>query len=460
MENKELGQLEKDVIERYLGRKDYVVRVEKDKDKKWIIKVYYKGIQSFFVKGDNLKLNVSMFTIKGQKDDFDELNDKEKKLLNEINAHFEIGFRTNDNNNYKYRFKIEHSSSEGNYNRNKANKIYDEIEKAIDKILGSNTDKVFNIIKNKVITDYLYFNYSGKIDYDSLIKLSKVCVTNTAGDKGKEAGIHMIDMNEKVVLNGDINFEKIDKLMEGRINIYNGADPYKKREKEYQQTLINKMFVELDNKSENKEINLLKKGPFNKNTYPFLMEFNFYEDVKTDRNAHSKKGRVDNVFIKDNKVLFVEIKIDIDVIVGKNGIHKHLIDILNGIEKNNEFIEELNMYIKNYNEGIGYIPEKERYKVDEILNEKEIEFSIICGYPKGKIGVVKKKIDDCYYISAKEAGVENKDDKSYEKYLNMTIAELRNELEKNKVKCVTSIYLVDENYEQFDLYPVKEEGVL
>lgn len=47
-----------------------------------------------------------------------------------------------------------------------------------------------------------------------------------------------------------------------------------------------------------------------------------------------KSGRIDNILIKDNKLVFIEAKVDVNVILGTNGIHKHLDDMYKWISDN------------------------------------------------------------------------------------------------------------------------------
>lgn len=454
MDLKKMGQLERKVIEKYLGRKNYVVRIEKDK--KWEIKVYYDGIQSFSVKNGKINLNVAMFTLKGQKENFDELKEDEKKLLDKIYAQFKIGFKSRKTkiktcykDKYDFYFKVEHSSNEENYNSKAAKEKYIKIKEVIQKEFASSME-----IEIRGCIDYLFFNGS-EINYDKLIKITKVGIENTTGRNGKDAGIKKIAMNEQIVLSEPIDFDIINKIMEKRIAKYNGADTAEKR---YQQKLMNMMYEQIEKKKENKNLNLFEKGPFNKNTYPFLMEYNFYEAPIQKKKRYHKKGRIDNVFIKDNKVLFVELKMDTKAINNTNGIHKHLIDVLNGIRKNKEFIDELNVAIDEYNESVNDTSKKGKYKIANITNKNEIEFAIICGYTKGKKDIVEAEIDKYYYQPAKQAKVEEKDKEYNSIYLNKSIDQLRKELENEKeIKCRTFIYLADENYNNFDLYIPKNE---
>ena len=79
----------------------------------------------------------------------------------------------------------------------------------------------------------------------------------------------------------------------------------------FQQNLM----VKMNKAKTGKDISILNKEPFNKNTHAFLMEYNFYEASYIEKTRQSKKGRVDNYLLNLNmmKMLLGEVMESIDI---------------------------------------------------------------------------------------------------------------------------------------------------
>lgn len=253
--------------------------------------------------------------------------------------------------------------------------------------------------------------------------------------------------------------------MENRIKTYNfgvlleeDKEEYiDNNEKIYQQLLMNKMF----DKNEREQLFKVDNCPF-KDSNAYEMEYNLYDANRTNRKQKTKKGRVDNIFISGNKILFTELKYDEKVIGGTNGIHKHLIDLINGFEKNDEALSEIYDYVCDYNDVLTYINDKEEYIIKNVkrFNDKEVEkeFIIICGYSNSKRDVVYNELERVYPLTGKNAGVE----KSYEIFLDnkkINLEDMTTEwlisLLKNRYHCETKIFIVDNNYTKFEIYQKK-----
>lgn len=463
--------LEEIVIRKYLNDENYVVRIEKEKvrDKKnnkitykgnFIVKVYYQGIESFIVKNNKLFLNTAMFTIKGNKS-FSPVTNDDITYLKEKGFKFQIGFKSSgkirQDTNKKYYLKIEPSNNIELYNGN-IKKINEEMQEMLEIVKKYKKDAVH--LEDANHTNYFLFD-NNEIEYDKLIDLTKKLINKTT----KNESIHKIECNERIVSPENINekdLKKINKILEKKQKEYNKADKKLYGEKVFQQNLM----VEMNKAKSGKDRSILKKEPFNENTHPFLMEYNFYEASIIEKKRESKKGRVDNLFIKDNKILFVELKYDEKVIGGSHGIHRHLIDIYNSSKKNKKFREEIFDDVKIYNEGLKKY--NKDYKKYQIAVKKEnfdqnIEFAIICGYSNGKKEIVKQKIDEIknktfidlvnsHEIQKSEYEKQKKAlGKKDERLLNMTVIALIKEMKHiDGFKCDVSLYLSDENYKNIE----------
>lgn len=473
--NLSISDVAKQVIKRYVGKKDYVVRIrvnKKDPKHKVEIIVYYDGRKSFEVKGNKLILDGAYFFAKGNKE-FSSPMETEIACLTTLGFSFKMGRRINSANpyykdGYRHRIFVEPSSaekgSEGYYDN-----YQEEIKRRMEVILETlkkYDDNFIHVYDNETRINNFYTKTSDNtINYFELAELLNIGIDNTVPQKG----IKKIDFNEKMVGSArtytEVEYRIIDAIMEDRIESYNfglaldeeDRDEYvDKSEKTYQQLLMNKMF----DKNERENLLAADNCPF-KDSYAYEMEYNLYAANRTDRKQGTKKGRVDNIFINSNKILFTELKYDEKVIGDTNGIHKHLIDLINGFEKNDEALSEIYGYVCDYNDVLTCINGKEEYLIKNVkrFNEREIEkeFIIICGYSKGNRDKVLNELKRIYPLTGKDKDIGIK--KEYELFIDdekinlekLTGKELVSML-KDRYNCETKIYLVDDNYTKFEIY--------
>ena len=105
-----IKEIDKEVVERYLGKKDYVVRIRLDKDKTNLkIIVYYDGRKAFEVSSSKLVLDDAYFFLKGNKTF--ELPDRDCiNKLQELGFSFTMGSDKHYKDGYRYRIEVEPSS--------------------------------------------------------------------------------------------------------------------------------------------------------------------------------------------------------------------------------------------------------------------------------------------------------------------------------------------------------------
>ena len=228
---------------------------------------------------------------------------------------------------YKYRIFVEPSSaeenSEGNYDNYKE-EIKEKMANILESLKGYDDDFIHVYDPETNINSFYTKTIDNNIDYFELDKLLQIGIENTV----KQKGIKKIRFNEKLVGSKrtytEVEYRIIDAIMEDRIESYNfgialdedDSDAYvDKSEKTYQQLLMNKMFDE----DERKKLLDVDNCPF-KESCAYEMEYNLYAANRNRRKQGTKKGRVDNIFINGNKILFTELKYDEDVIDGKNSI--------------------------------------------------------------------------------------------------------------------------------------------
>jgi len=472
-----ISKVARQVIERYVGKKDYVVRIrvnKKDKNNKVEIIVYYDGRKSFEVKGDKLALDGAYFFLKGNKE-FNSPTEMEIEILKALGFSFKMGSEVKSNNplhkeGYKYRFYVEPSSAKEE-NKNSYSNFKEEIKEKMDIIknaLKTFDEEIYHVCDEDNINSFYTKKSDTTIDYFELQKILEVGIKNTVEQKG----IKKIKLNEKMegtkTSYTETEYQIIDAIMKERIKAYNDGltqeleqeddEEYivEKNEKSYQQLLMNKMF----DKEERNKLLAVDNCPF-KNSSAYEMEYHLYSDNRKNRNRKTKKGRVDNIFIDCNKVLFTELKYNEKVIDGTNGIHKHLIDLINGFEKNKEALEEIYDYVCDYNEVLSYFENKNEFIIPDVDRFKDEaaqkEFVIICGYHNDdKRKDVYDKLEKIYPLTGTEAGVK----KEYEIELDGEKIHLENQttewlitLLKNRYNCETKIFLVDNDYTKFETYP-------
>lgn len=452
-----IREIDKEIIERYLGKKDYVVRIRLDKDKTNLkIIVYYDGRKAFEVSSGKLILDDAYFFLKGNKS-FELPNVDCINKLKELGFSFTMGSRIGKidkhyKDGYRYRVKVDSSSNTVLYLSNEMS--IEEKMNIILRGLKNIKEEVVHYFDDETLTNYFYIK-DKSVDYFDFIKLQEVGISNTA----LQEGIKKIDFNEKIISfrnsYSEEEYDALEKIVKERILAYNKSED-DTSEKSYQQRLMNKMF----DREEKEKLFKTDYCPF-LNSNAFEMEYNLFEDIRSTRLSTSNKGRVDNIFIKGDKILFIELKYDEDVIGGTNGIHKHLIDLINGFEKNKEALEEIYDYVCDYNEVLYHFENKYEFIIDDAKRFYDIdaskEFIIICGYSKGNRDNVLNKLKEIYQLSGKDKNKRVVIEKEYELVIDgkrIHLEELTGKelvsLLKDRYNCETKIYLVDDNYTEFD----------
>lgn len=465
----QFSELEKQVIERYLGKQDYVVRIRlDDKTKKKLdIKVYYEGRKVFDVSGNKFVLDSSYFFKK--KKEFKMPDEECIEKLTSLGFKFTIGSVLKSSNEfyhkrYKYRLKVEASSagetSEAYYDKNK-DKIDENMSKILELVKTYFKDTVRYFDEETKCNNFYINATNNEISYYNLQNILNEGLKLTLN----QSGIKKIDIGEKIVCDRksftESEYDILEEVIRERIKAYNTGKIIEDlveendedievslSEKTYQQILMNKMF----DVNQREKLLEVKNCPF-KGSTAFEMEYMLYAENRENKVRSTKKGRVDNIFINGNEVIFTEIKFDEDVIDGTNGIHKHLIDLINGFNGNDEALSEVYDYVCDYNEVLENFESKEHLIINGAKRyteeECEREFVIICGYSKGNDNNVLNKIKTVYQMTGKEAGV-LKEYKFKDKKLEELFCYELVDILKNEFNCNVNIYLVDDGYTKFD----------
>ena len=285
----------------------------------------------------------------------------------------------------------------------------------------------------------------------------------------------------------DSSFNAMMDIMKRRAKIYAGlAETYENdfsktrsdSEKGFQQTLVSKMSnIEGRQQMANKPL-----SPFSENDIPFEMEYTFYasnkkiekeseekideennqdetgnEDVRSQKN---KKGRIDNIFIdfKNQEVKFVELKIDDGVIGGTNGIHKHLLDMANGLKKNTKFKTEFSKIVNNRYEILNDYGIETEYDMDiknppTLSTNFTFSYHIICGYTESKDIVIERfnSIKNFMILDKNVVEAVSDENKKYTNYETF-IEKLRNDNTTNQKKNTSNQYIRELLYFTIDGY--------
>ncbi len=469
------------------------------------VKVYYKGVKLFDFYNGAIILNVSLFLPNyTNADDLMELACANKiteiKPYQKVNDDYEslktIGFKLEYASN---KFKLPFSTSEKGVDKLKNAQRIKENLQAIVPI--DDFTEYFPRNKGEAKGYCLTINKEESIDLEKAFKLKLLCYTQTGFKLKKEndeylktkepTGFQSLQVNfrlKETAFDYSTSFDTLMDIMTRRAEIYAGLagnydnDFAKTRtdsEKSFQQTLVSKMATKIGRK----DMAQASLSPFTKNDIPFEMEFTFYasnKDLKKEseqeideennqdetipengRSRENKKGRIDNIFIdfEHKKVKFIELKIDDGVIGGTNGIHKHLLDMANGLDKNHYFKNEFAEIVKNRYEILKYYGIKKEYDIDiEDLAQKlgsdfAISYDIICGYSKPEnknlVTNIFKEIKDTNILDKKVFYAVSKDNKKATIY---SYKKFKENLEKINEKNPANNY----NQEWLDTYTIAD----
>lgn len=469
-----IKEFERSLIKRYLSDEKFVVRI-RGENRPAII-VYYNGIKYFDYKNGVFNLNEAVFIPNNTNKEKLEANyipknvEKDVDKIHDLNFKFTVGTYLGRDKSKGKKFDLEFSKVREE-NTQMVNNTIQEIKRfypnlKCEKILQNEKEKyVFFINKNEII------------DFNELYRLLL-----NGYNKCPSIKFHVDLINNdlsKLQNKFAESFKILDEVMERRIDIYcsgkiNHEDDYIRTkedtntEKQYQQRLMNIM-----NNKEKREI--LCERIFNsKYVKPFEMEYSMYSKKENEEGELKKstKGRIDNLFVKDNTLIMVELKMGTSVIAGTNGIHKHLLDMCNIFEKNANALQETSDVINERDRILNKSEETKKYAISENscteLTKKE--YYIICGYDK-KIGkeIVKNEINRIYNenILSVEMFKNNEDSKmtkdnktvknfhaDLKKYpkelLNLTVEEYINKLKSYDLP--VTIYLANEDYTEIEKY--------
>jgi hypothetical protein len=229
---------EEKLLKRYLGNKEFFVRVRNEKDK-LAMKVYYNGIECFDYKNGKFNLNESVFipnntnTKNRENDKVPTCVEKDIKIINDLNFEFTVG-----------------SNSEDEHNKDKGKKL--DLKK-LEKILRKYYPKLKKEEENNRYCFFIGKEENGIIGFDNLYELLftvyKEC-KNYKNCPSINFGVELIN-NDISKLKNDFenSFTELDNVMKRRINVYCGKskknkDDYDRTktdnntEKQYQQTLM------------------------------------------------------------------------------------------------------------------------------------------------------------------------------------------------------------------------------
>ena len=409
----------KDILKRFVKKENYFYRLRTNE-----LLVYYLGIKMFKVKDNMVIPNLAVFLPNSK-------NNPQNLKANDFGQVIE------DFNTINYTVKFKSGNSEED--------IID-YEKVFDKAKDSSENRENMSFNGKNLSEF---------DIETLEKLENILSRR-------------IRLYSKSLIKGEY-----DELLPDFKCTTKNEDG--KREKVYQLKLMNYL-----NESEKREKIIkanqkLNKKLIDKNTYPLEMEYNFINNTKKRQGITFPDGRIDNVLIRKNVVNFVEIKIGTAVIAKKNGIHKHLIDMLYAKINNVIVPNEIDEIVKERNKILSECGIKKQFGTNTI---NEMEYNIVCGYKdENEMNAVKALLDKIYKMSFANELLLTKSDlinnngkqsksKKLLKYINKiklkygelnnknlvdySIEEYINEL--NKMGCRTTIFLANDDYSNIKEY--------
>lgn len=327
---------------------------------------------------------------------------------------------------------------------------FNDILEEVRGILEANSNELNHVIvktSGNILVDSS-IEFKTKEEYKDFLEIWKKLIDKTVDKKGI-CNMISVDIDIKGKLN-ECDFKKIIDLSEKMLINYDNyrhekTDGIPNDEKAFQQKIMdivnnNHSTINKEHLYENKTL-----SPFNKDIEPFELEW-----VEENGNI---KARIDNIFFdkEKNKIILCEVKYNEGVIGGTNGLHKHLHDmqyILLDEKRKSKFIQKIVKCVKYRN-----IVLNKNYQLNENC---EIECWIICGYEKNKQSVVKDELDK---ICANNQLISDKS-KEAKVYLEKTKQVNPNNIKGyignlEELECPITIYMVDEELEEFESYSVK-----
>lgn len=177
-----------------------------------------------------------------------------------------------------------------------------------------------------------------------------------------------------------------------------------------------------------------KGNLFNKEVHSFEEEYYIDED--------NKDGRIDCIFYAAegnyiSDIYLIEIKVDTKVFAGKNGLHKHILDIMNIDNKNDRFYEELIKRINYRNQVLG---KYSKYKYKDNFNK---HFYFVVGRYEDSIDRIIKCLNRMNNLDKVKGMVKLSGD--YEEYGSLPIKDICNEVDGFTIKL-----FIDQNDNNLD----------
>jgi len=489
------------LIRRYLKKEglenehNYVTRIRGTKDKPELI-VYYNGIKYFDYINNKFNLNKSVFlpnSVNMKSLEFDNIPPilkSDTEAIEKMGFKFIVGSVSREYPKKGKKFDLEFSKSQKG-NDGIKNILKTGLKKYfpnLDVSLGHpylKKEKKYLLDKPNKYMFFINEDIDKKgIKYSSLYNLLLYGYKTTISSSSNiNLEVKSIDFSVSLVIDNieklDFNktFTKLDDIMRRRINIYcdenidHEGDLINTKGKGHQEKQYQQKLMDIMNDNKRKK-DICKRSFFTLDTYPFEMEYTMYSKNKNEKEITTRKGRIDNIFVRNKTLVMVELKIGTSVIAGTNGIHKHLLDLCNSLENNKEAIEEAYEVIKNKKEILEKYEGFEDYIFDiDTLDSKE--YYIICGYNKKEKKKVLNELKRIYdkKITDKELFIDNEGSyskvthkafleslKQYDKKLtNMTILEYIEYLK--RFDCPVSIILADEDYKKFDTCKCEERDI-
>lgn len=426
MDEEKRKAIKKQLICTYMeqGKNEFILRLRGFKENPQII-CYYKGIKVFEF-SDVFELNKAVFLPNNTNDKAN----KERVKMGEGNIEIleEPRKRANKIEECGFQFKLEKEihlpfSDKIQYEKESKETIQilehnrDTIQKLLSE-LGINISQ-WNLKQNdkkRIIGYVAEITNCEEVDYPKIYQLilSKYGWSNhlkSITEERKYTGLKSLELDIKCELVDFAkmleNFEQFNAVMKKAIEVYalkpekivktDFSNTREDSEKAYQQ----KLMLVLNNNQAKRKIVGEKNSPFDEIDLPFEMEYVIYPSPKkkttnSKREQANRKGRLDNIVIsaETETLKLIEIKIDSDVIGKTNGIHKHLLDLANCVQKNPNFVKEILEHARTRKEILTATNvQGDNFAVPNTF--QKIEYCIICGYTDD---ACKKRVIDTYNL--------------------------------------------------------------
>ncbi len=354
------------------NNKKYVHRYRYDKNNKIVDDVYYNGVKLAKIQGDKVEYYANVLLInEKQRKNIDKFKTDMKNWIDIIEKYFVFLIGTKK----EKRIILKYNPNNILKHQKNLNTILDELYNFLkeDKLINKNKfpsreEFMFNK-KDENSYEYPIYLSKDRYSWNEIIKFQNDLAKVTIEQKMKKSNLN-IRMKPRGNIKDNIN--NINEVMEIFINEYcsivGGED-----EKMFQQYLM------IENNPRDKLYN---------DSFKLEMEVG----IKSPTNCENKvnTGRVDNVFLKKDKFIFVEVKYNESVIMGTNGICKHLDDIIKFV--NSEKYKEI--VLENLTQNIEIRNQLFNTKLPTNLDFTNLEYHIVIGYDFEKKEEIKRTLEN------------------------------------------------------------------